>query len=107
MTLSEQEQAAHVDLWQESGMSRAAYCREAGLRYHVFLGWVRRFVDRAGDPLTPSDGFIELTSRLETQPQSQVPSVIAEYDPQSGRCYVYGSADPQWAGLFVRELAQC
>ncbi len=36
----------HIEAWQTSGMSQAAYCREHGLNTKTFGNWVRKH--RAG-----------------------------------------------------------
>lgn len=42
MRFSPDEREAHVQLWRESGLSKAAYCREADLPYQSFVGWTHR-----------------------------------------------------------------
>ena len=32
----------HIEAWQTSGMSQAAYCREHGLNTKTFGNWVRK-----------------------------------------------------------------
>jgi len=41
MRYTPSERQAHVDLWRESGLSKAAYCRQAGLPYHCLVSWSR------------------------------------------------------------------
>ena len=31
-----------ISLWEKSGTSRAKFCRENGISYHVFMGHLRR-----------------------------------------------------------------
>lgn len=33
---------AHVHAWQDSGISKAMYCREHELQYHQFIYWVSK-----------------------------------------------------------------
>jgi hypothetical protein len=32
-----EEQLEHVERWLESGLSKAAYCRQANLSYHLLI----------------------------------------------------------------------
>ena len=36
----------HVDQWQASGLSGAAYCQQHQLTYHCFIYWRRKFSRR-------------------------------------------------------------
>lgn len=38
---SAEDRARHIALWQQSGLSRAAYCRDAGLAYYLLKDWLR------------------------------------------------------------------
>ena len=49
MRYSEEERRTHVALWQESGLSKAAYCREADIPYQSFVGWTHRCQDVVRD----------------------------------------------------------
>ena len=51
---------AHVAAWESSGLSRAAYCRQAGLAYHLLLGWARR----SSAEREVSSGFVEIHRQL-------------------------------------------
>ena len=35
---------SHVHVWQDSGLSKARYCRENKLRYHQFIYWIPKVV---------------------------------------------------------------
>lgn len=43
---SSEARRIHIEAWQTSGMSQAAYCREHGLNTKTFGNWVRKH--RAG-----------------------------------------------------------
>lgn len=67
MRYSRADRQAHVELWRESGLSRAAYCRAAGLNYQTFISWVRSepesiiCIDQpSGEDDDPGQGFIEV-----------------------------------------------
>lgn len=78
MRYTSDDREAHVNLWRESGLSRAAYCREAGLSYATFTQWVQRakkqgYAAQEGPHDTPAGasdgersagGFIEVHPRI-------------------------------------------
>ncbi|MFM7023300.1 MAG: IS66 family insertion sequence element accessory protein TnpA [Flavobacteriales bacterium] len=37
---SKEEKQTHISLWQESGLSKRAYSKEAGIKYRTFLLWI-------------------------------------------------------------------
>jgi len=39
---SSEARRIHIEAWQNSGMSQAAYCREHGLNTKTFGNWVRK-----------------------------------------------------------------
>ncbi|MBK7491028.1 MAG: IS66 family insertion sequence element accessory protein TnpB, partial [Nitrosomonas sp.] len=39
---SSESRRIHIEAWQTSGMSQAAYCREHGLNTKTFGTWVRK-----------------------------------------------------------------
>ncbi|WP_416188685.1 IS66 family insertion sequence element accessory protein TnpA, partial [Nitrosomonas sp.] len=39
---SSEARRIHIEAWQISGMSQAAYCREHGLNTKTFGNWVRK-----------------------------------------------------------------
>ena len=42
MTVEQEEKELHVQLWQESSMSKRAYARENGINRNTFYGWCRK-----------------------------------------------------------------
>lgn len=47
-----------ISLWQQSGLTQKAYCKEHGIRYHVFHYWYKCFRDLQSPP--EDEGFIPL-----------------------------------------------
>jgi len=46
---------SHIDSWKSSGLSRAAYCRQAGISYYTFRDWLVRLpsnLSETGSSLT-------------------------------------------------------
>lgn len=39
----QQHQRRHIEIWQSSGMSQAAYCRKQGLNAKTFGNWLRAY----------------------------------------------------------------
>jgi hypothetical protein len=99
-----QEQCTHVELWQESGLSKAAYCREANIRYHLFNAWVHKH-QQASTNVGQSSG--EAFVRLVGNSTATTEGIAAEFDPSQKRWYIHASANPEWVGRLFRVLHQC
>ena len=39
MTIDDEEKMLHIQLWEESGMSKRAYAKENGINRNTFYGW--------------------------------------------------------------------
>lgn len=57
-----EDRAVHVELWRQSGLSRAAYCRQADIAYHSLSDWLK--VERehilAENADREENGFVQL-----------------------------------------------
>lgn len=50
-----------VEQWQRSGKSKAAFCREHGLRYYTFVGWTRAVkIATVSQVQETSDRFVQV-----------------------------------------------
>ena len=49
---------AKIEQWQQSGLSQKAWCEQAGIPYHVFHYWYKRYRDKNIPSSTSS--FVEL-----------------------------------------------
>jgi hypothetical protein len=38
--------SAHIEAWQQSGVSQAEYCRKKGLNHHQFGYWKKKYTDK-------------------------------------------------------------
>lgn len=97
MSHSIADRTAHLAAWDSSGLSQAAYCRQAGLGYHLLRDWVRR---RSAEQDVPS-GFVEVR-----RPATGVMAVLT----LSGGARVEFSAqsDPTWAAQVISSVvASC
>lgn len=106
MRYTQSERQAHLDLWQESGLSKAAYCRQAGLPYRCLISWSRQSEPAIdGGPGQPGEGdFIE----LERPSVPVAASPVATVDLGSGRrLAIAASADPEWVGRLLGAVLGC
>ena len=62
---SSEARRIHIEAWQTSGMSQAAYCREHGLNTKTFGNWVRKH--RAGQVIR-SPALVPLTIKPMSMP---------------------------------------
>lgn len=94
----QQYQRNHVEAWQLSSLSQAAYCREHKLNSKTFGSWLR----------------IYRAEQLESQaPAAMIPVNIKPATSSTGALYLYGPGNytlqlpadvsPQWLG----ELLKC
>jgi hypothetical protein len=94
----QQYQRNHVETWQVSSLSQAAYCREHKLNSKTFGNWLR----------------IYRTEQLDTQTSAaMIPVNIKPATSSTGALYLYGTGghtlqlpadvSPQWLG----ELLKC
>lgn len=64
MRLSSANRQAHVELWRDSGLSRAEYCRRAGLAYHQLTAWLQRDGQQRGrGDAAAADDFLLIRDR--------------------------------------------
>ena len=63
---SSEARRIHIEAWQTSGMSQAAYCREHGLNTRTFGNWVRKH--RAGQVIRSE--FVPVTIKPMSVPAS-------------------------------------
>lgn len=93
MSHSIADRTAHLAAWESSGLSQAAYCRQAGLAYHLLRDWVRR---RSAEQEVPS-GFVEV--------RRSATGVLAVLALSGGaRLEFTAHADPLWAGKVISSV---
>ncbi len=94
----QQFQQNHIEIWQASGLSQAAYCREHGLNSKTFGNWLR----------------IYRTVQMDSQaPAAMIPVNIKPATSSTSALYLHGcgghtlrlpaDVSPQWLG----ELLKC
>ncbi len=91
------DRTAHVAAWESSGLNQAAYCRQAGLAYHLLRDWVRR----RSAAQAVSSGFVEMR-----RPSAGALAVLAL--PGGARLEFAAHADPMWASQVITSVvASC
>ena len=62
------EKELHIQLWRESGLSKAAYARESGLNANTFYSW---FYTNESSCSTDQSAFVEIIAE-EKQQNSEI-----------------------------------
>ena len=114
MRFSSEERAAHVELWRESGLSRAGYCRQSGLRYSTFAQWVQRQEKggRGAEVDAPSgadtqEAFVAVSMPERVVASSGGPVVRAELVGQGVTVLLDESCAPGQVAAVLEALARC
>ena len=94
----QQHQRRHIEIWQSSGMSQAAYCRKQGLNAKTFCNWLRVYRHDCLDnkPAT----LVPVTIKPESSPMNSL-----KLRGSSG--YVLempADVSPRWLGELLRCL---
>ena len=112
MRYSQEERQVHVELWRESGLSRAAYCRQSGLTYATFAQWVQRMNAVGREQTDGADGedaFIELQvgHGHEENGNTGPESVRAELVGTGVTVLIDGCTAPGRVAAILEALARC
>jgi hypothetical protein len=110
MRYSPEERQAHVTRWQNSGLSKSAYCRKESLPYHCLMAWSRPRVcaptSLQSEPTPTDSGFVEISDHRSVAALMSSPAVMIELG--KGRILaIAGSADPVWAGRLLGTVLGC
>jgi hypothetical protein len=105
MRLSSEERAAHVALWRESGLSKAAYCRECGLPYQTFVGWCREQPDARPDA-AEGDRFIALVDDRRST-DAGAPAALQVHMHADMALSFAASAPAEWVAAVIRAMRSC
>lgn len=90
--------SAHVQAWQSSGATQAAYCRAHGLSLASFGYWRRKLAGHA-QPASPA------MLPIRVAPAVQRASV--EVRLPGGIVLGVAAADPAWLARLLRSLGAC
>lgn len=102
MRMSREDRQAHVELWRGSGLSRAEYCRRAGLAYHQLTAWLRCEEQHRG---ADEDGFVLVDARSAAEPGSGG-EVMLDLGLGGQVRFTSGCA-AAWVGRVLAELRRC
>jgi transposase-like protein len=86
----------HVEAWQASGLTQAAYCRQAGLNAKNLSRWIREY------RLT-SESTAPRLIPIEIKPTEISAGVLQLRLPQGHTLELPSTVSPRWLG----ELLQC
>lgn len=92
----------HLQQYVESGLSKAAYCRENNLNYDQFKWWYRKFKDEQENK---SSTFVELTHKY-INTKTEYP-VIIEIGGMKVKVNEYVSRDTLKTVIAVLQEAVC
>jgi hypothetical protein len=94
-----------IEKWKKSGQSQQAYCKEQGIRYHVFHYWYKIYRDEQKAGVRPASPFVQ----LQVQGEDHVPLATTSIPtatnvelllPNGKRLLFHGSVDAS----FLRSL---
>ena len=90
--------AEHVERWQRSGLSQAAYCREHGINPNTFSSWLGIYKSRAH--ATPA--LIPVQVEAAPQARDEANHLVLRH-ANGHQLELPGTQSPQW----VAELWRC
>jgi hypothetical protein len=91
----------HIEAWQASGITQAAYCRQHGLNAGTFSGRLREYRAAAVAVAAPSLIPIRLEPEAASPSASSAPLILRL---ASGHCLeLPAAAEPRW----LAELLRC
>lgn len=97
MALSDR-QKQHIEAWQNSGLTKSAYCRQHGLNIKTFGRWcrlARHAADTRELPLIP----------VQLQAEPTASELLSLRLPQGQVLEIPGRVSPHWLGEWLRCLA--
>ncbi len=100
---SPEERQTHIELWQQSGKTKAEYCREVGLPYHCLFSWTRSKRDKEVEQVPIENGFVAIEMRTEMPDR---PGLVIQAG-QWGTMQFSVSASPSWIASILREMHSC
>jgi len=86
----EKMKALYAD-WQQSGLSKKAYCQKVGMPHATFFYWAKKF--RAGEG-SSAEAFLEVDLSPHF-PGSEYPFLEIEY-PSGAKLKLYRQAEASW-----------
>ena len=93
---SSEARRIHIETWQTSGMSQAAYCREHGLNTRTFGNWVHK---HRADQVIRSPALVPITIK----PMSMPANTLCLRGQGDHVLEMPSTVSPHWLG----ELLKC
>lgn len=95
---TEKEMRAAYNEWQQSGLSKKAYCLKNDLSRSAFFYWIKKLGSKE-EPF--ANGFKEIKmAKPRSVPGLQVPEIEIEY-PSGVKLKVYRLADASWLKAII------
>ena len=87
--------------WQESGMSKAAFCRKEGLRLSTFNIWCTALCGREAERQRRDPALAESLAK------ELCPKVVAELEDENGayRVSIFEGASPALVNLIIEKMS--
>jgi hypothetical protein len=85
----------HIETWQSSGLTQAAYCRQHDLNTHAFSSRLHAFRSQDG---------AESPTLIPVQIQHQLPTAMVLQLAQGHRLELPATVSAQWLGELLRCL---
>jgi len=99
---TKEQRQEHIQRWQESGLSRAAYCREHELPYQTFATWAKQ--PKAGLQAAAEGAFVQLTDDRPASPNGGATLRVRI----GGLDLVFSAmSSPAWVAAVLERLARC
>ena len=109
MPTTQEHKDHHIAQWQASRLSRAAYCRHAGLPYQQFRSWMQHAA--GGNAVAPAvqSGFFEIPTlrALASTSTASISSPVSIVLPCGISLQVQSGTDPVWFGRLVAGMHPC
>jgi hypothetical protein len=89
-----QEMFLMIEGWKRSGLSQMEYCKEQGIRYHVFHYWYKVYRDEQQATVNPPSSFVQL--QVETEFDTTPPITATNVElvlPNGKRLLFHGSVE--------------
>ena len=107
MRFTREERTVHVALWRESGLSKAAYCRECDLPYQTFVAWTRAgsgTPTRSSAEPDPAPAFVQLP---DDRPMVGSVALQVRIDDNLVELSFAPTAPAAWVGAVLRAARAC
>ena len=96
-----------IEKWKQSGLTQMEYCKDQGIRYHIFHYWYKVYRDEQQAAVQPVSPFVQLQVQQETPIPLPAPAIPTATNvelllPDGKRLLFHGSVEAS----FLRSLLQ-